>query len=312
MVMMPVSKRAIERERCARVDRARENREQPGPPAMRDAGKPTRHSDIGAEGRKPRICMKKSVRKAPMRREENRAAKSANPQRSAPASPRMIPISATRRTRRARSPAPSFAPGLQAEHGHHFLQILPHFALRGRIAKQVGGMIGGDQFRAAEIDPLAAEARDALRGLQKRLRGAGPEATDHFRANRVELAKQIGRAGGDFVVLGQAIFRRPAFHDVADVDVLAAQTHRLDHLREQFSGAADERFALNIFVVPRAFTDEHELGLRIPDAEDDVRARFVQLAARAIADVVANASSVSLDAFGGVKERRTGRDGDNR
>ena len=56
--------------------------------------------------------------------------------------------------------------------------------------------------------------------------------------------KQIGRAGGDFVFFREAIFGRAAFDDIADVDVGAAQAHGFDHLREEFSGTADERLAL--------------------------------------------------------------------
>ncbi len=87
---------------------------------------------------------------------------------------------------------------------------------------------------------------------------------------------------------GQAIFRRAAFHDVADVHVFAAQAHCFDHLREKFSGAADEWLALHVFVMAGAFTDEDEFGFRIAHAEDDFVARLVQAAARALAEIGAN------------------------
>jgi len=57
-------------------------------------------------------------------------------------------------------------------------------------------------------------------------------------------------------------------------------------LREKFSSAADERQALRIFVCPRAFTDEHELGFGVAVAKNDLGARAVQLATGAFAEIV--------------------------
>ena len=124
---------------------------------------------------------------------------------------------------------------------------------------------------------------------QQRLRRRNCPGTDHFRLDYVELAQQGRRAGGDFVFFREAIFRRAAFHHVADVNVVAAQAHGFDHLREQFSRAADEGLALTIFIVAGAFADENQIGFRVADAEDDVAAPFVEFAARAIADVGADA-----------------------
>src|ERR1700734_2786868 len=77
---------------------------------------------------------------------------------------------------------------LQAEDGHYFLQVFPDFALRSRIAQQIRGVLGGDQFRAAEIKPLAAKTRDTLRGLQQCLRGATSQGANYFWPDYVNLA----------------------------------------------------------------------------------------------------------------------------
>ena len=188
------------------------------------------------------------------------------------------------------------------------MQVLPDFTLSVRIAQQIRRMVGGDEFGALEIEPSSAEARNALCGLQQSLRGATAEATDDFRADHGELAEQIRRAGGNLVFFREAIFGWAAFDDVTDVNILAAEAHGLDHLREQLPGSADERFALLVFIAPRTFTDKHELGFWVSHAVDNVRPSFVQLAARAIrADVFANAlERVPFDAF--IEERRPGQD----
>ena len=86
----------------------------------------------------------------------------------------------------------------------------------------------------------------------------------------------------DFVRLGIAIARRAALDDVGDVHVLARQADRLDDLGQQLAGAADERLALLVLVRARRLADEHQVGVRVADAEHDLlAAQRVQLAARA-------------------------------
>ena len=67
------------------------------------------------------------------------------------------------------------------------------------------------------------------------------------------------------------------------------QPDRLDHLRQQLAGAADERDALDVFVRAGRLADEHQIGVGVADAEHDLLpAERVQLAARAVADILAN------------------------
>jgi len=139
------------------------------------------------------------------------------------------------------------------------------------------------------------------------------EATNHFRLNGRKLPQQERGADGNFVFVGETIFRWAAFHDVADVDVLAPERHCFDHLGEEFSRAADERLALDVFIVPRAFAHEDELGFGVSDAKNELSPRFVQMAARAFAEIGANVVERFVGhAFGCFKERGAGRDGDNR
>jgi hypothetical protein len=55
------------------------------------------------------------------------------------------------------------------------------------------------------------------------------------------------------------------------------------------SGAPDERFPLLIFVCARRFTDEHQVGVRISDAEHGLRPRTGEMRTfRASANAFAN------------------------
>src|SRR5580658_3677571 len=187
---------------------------------------------------KPKNCMKNSVRYAPTRRDAKRAAKSARPQHTAPVNPRITPKEFSTNASPlgliildyfllSTNSGRLFAFWLQTEDGHYFLQILPHFSFRVWIS-------------------------------QKGLRRAASQAANYFRPDHVNLAEKKRRAGRDFILFRKAIFRRAAFHHVADVNIFAAQAHGFDHLREQFSCTADERLAFDIFVVAGTFAHEDQ------------------------------------------------------
>ena len=111
----------------------------------------------------------------------------------------------------------------------------------GRVAQQVGRVEGRNQLRAAVVEDAAAQARDRIVRPQQRLRRELAERDDHLRLDDVDLPEQERLAGLDFVRLGIAVLRRPALDDVGDVDVVALEVDRLDDLRQQLAGAADER-----------------------------------------------------------------------
>ena len=49
--------------------------------------------------------------------------------------------------------------------------------------------------------------------------------------------------------------------------------HRADDLVEELPGAADERFALDVFLRAGGLADEHHLRVHVADAENDVVVR---------------------------------------
>jgi hypothetical protein len=71
-------------------------------------------------------------------------------------------------------------------------------------------------------------------------------------------------------------------------------------LREQLTGAADERLALHVFVGARRLADEHQVRVGIADAEDDLRAAERSSVQR----VQSPMSRAALRARGGSRPRR--------
>ena len=109
--------------------------------------------------------------------------------------------------------------------------------------------------------------------LQQVLRGTGPKAADELRLDDRQLGVEILAAVGRLQRQRRAIVRRPAAEDVHDVNVLAAELHALgDDVGKQLTRPADKRFALPIFVRARGLADKDQLGMRIADAENRLRA----------------------------------------
>ena len=69
--------------------------------------------------------------------------------------------------------------------------------------------------------------------------------------------------------------------DVRDVDVGASEPDAGEQLVEELAGLADEGEALLVLVEARRLADEHQVGVRVADAEHDLRAPFGEPAARA-------------------------------
>ena len=105
------------------------------------------------------------------------------------------------------------------------------------------------------------------------LRGTSPKAANELRLDDRQLGVEILAAVGRLHRQRRAVVRRPAAEDVHDVNVLAAEFHALgDDVGKQLTRPADERFALPIFVRARGLADKDQLGMRIADAENRLRA----------------------------------------
>ena len=107
--------------------------------------------------------------------------------------------------------------------------------------------------------------------------GRNPERT---RERILSAAMAEFAANGFAGARVDAIAGRAALHHVADVDRVAGELHRLDHLRQQLAGLADERHALLILVgawrairfaeFGRAVAEERAPGVNLLRLEDAV------------------------------------------
>src|SRR5207245_8378327 len=76
-------------------------------------------------------------------------------------------------------------------------QVFPGLGLVGKIAQQIGRVIGHDERHALIAMQAPAQARDTRLGVEQRLYGEAPHREDQFRLDELELAQQMRRALGD-------------------------------------------------------------------------------------------------------------------
>ena len=126
---------------------------------------------------------------------------------------------------------------------HHFFQIFPDFS---SWRSDSAANMRDDTWPSSACREIPATAREVAKSIAsrpERLKGDRAQANNRLRLDHRKLPEKKRRARRHLILFRRAIFRRPALHHVADVNVFALQSHGLDHLRQQFSRAAHERQA---------------------------------------------------------------------
>lgn len=159
---------------------------------------------------------------------------------------------------------------------HHLEHVLPGLAFFPRAAKEIGGVESGHEGDVAIRLPLTAKAADWDYLAEEPFDCGSAESHDHLRLNEVNLLVQKRDAGlhllrGGFAVsitLPGGIW--PAFQDVGDVHRFPAKAHGPDHFGQELTGLADKRLALDVLVRAWSFADEHQPGIDVAHAKDNV------------------------------------------
>src|SRR5919197_5697465 len=89
----------------------------------------------------------------------------------------------------------------------------------------------------------------------------------------------------DLVRRGVPVPGRAAFQDVRYVHVRAGEADAAQERVEQLPRLADEGLALFVLVEPRRLADEHQIGVRVANAEHDLRSRLGEPALRTARDL---------------------------
>ena len=126
-----------------------------------------------------------------------------------------------------------------------------------RQLRSLPGWIGATNATGREVVKAAAKFRHGGIHGEQILRSHRTQRDHDLGFDHRNLPHQKRGAGFTLVALRCAIAGRPAFHNVRDVDIFAADAHGLDHIVEQLARTAHERFALRIFVGAGTFAHKH-------------------------------------------------------
>ena len=150
----------------------------------------------------------------------------------------------------------------------------------GNIVPLMDGLkkYGADPLRVLEVagTDLFTDSEfssDALEGVKGRMQ---------YLSDAAERCGDLGTG------LRRAIARRTALDHIGDIDLLALETHGRNHVVEQLPGAAHKGQSLRVLVGSGPFAHKHQPRRWRAVGKDDRVAAFVQRAARAVADLVAN------------------------
>ena len=127
--------------------------------------------------------------------------------------------------------------------------------------------------------PVAAQAQDAVRGVQQRLGRRPTEIDQHFWIDQLDLPFDEGAADLGLVRRRSAIARRAPWNDVGYIGGCPVEADCREHLVEQPARAADEGQAFEVLVAARRFADQHQVGVRIAVGKDQVLGGEFEVAA---------------------------------
>ena len=97
-----------------------------------------------------------------------------------------------------------------------------------------------------------------------------PRQTRIFWPDEVNLAEKVADTGILLQGEGVPVLGRTAFDDVCNVYLGSVQADHGQHIIQQLAGLSHKGDALLVLVCPWPLTHQHEFGLGVPHAEDDV------------------------------------------
>ena len=126
------------------------------------------------------------------------------------------------------------------EGGTDLAKVCKGFRPFGDIPQQRGGVICGNDLSSVNLVPLPMLLCDFESRADQRSCGYAAETHDDFRINQRKLALKPLRACFALIRCRIAVLRRPAFYDIADIDILPPQADQFQHHIQKLPCRADE------------------------------------------------------------------------
>ena len=138
-----------------------------------------------------------------------------------------------------------------------------------------GGGYHRTEIRLLNLSTLSS---DAIIAADQSLSGAGTQTDYYPGTNHSDFSIEPWTAGS--YLLSIRLFVNPPFaalgriemlDHISDIDLVARYAGSHKGFIEQFSGRPDERMAIEVFLIARLLSYEHDFGLHVPFAEYGLR-----------------------------------------
>ena len=150
---------------------------------------------------------------------------------------------------------------------HEELHVFPDLLLGGWVAKQVRRMIGAHDLDAVIVEKTAPQFADGLSFIEQILGCHRSPADNVLRCHDMDLSIQKFATVGGLLWQGIAIAGWPTSQNIADVDVFSFEMAGFNDLIQKLSGRSHKGLPGSIFFRPRCFAYEHNVSVRITNAE---------------------------------------------
>jgi hypothetical protein len=152
------------------------------------------------------------------------------------------------------------------------LEVNEGLRAAARVAQKRGGVVKRHAPSSVYLVPLTVLLGDAEIRAYVCHCSYSAQADNDFGADKLYLLRQPLAARCLLDIKRVTVLGRAALDHIGNVYFAAVKPYHLEHIVQQLAGSADKGFALKILLLTGTFTDEHDLRVRVPNAENDIRA----------------------------------------
>src|SRR5882762_3808157 len=181
----------------------------------------------------------------------------------------------------------------------NFLHVVPGFTLFRRITQQICRMKCWHHLDSIQILKRPAKLCYSHLCIKQISHGRISHDDNHLGFNDSNFTQQKGPASLGLCDCRLTVHRWSAAIYVSDEYLLARHADGLDDFCQELTCASNEGSAFCVLIGARRLTNEHQTGVGVPLAVDNVRALLAQCATRAVADFGSNALEPCVELRGG-------------
>lgn len=168
------------------------------------------------------------------------------------------------------------------QYPRNFLEILLKRRPQSSIVERGRRMVEREDMPITDPDDIFSKGFPVYLGYfriwEEGVHRMPAERHDHFRIDDANLFSDPVPAGEDFFRGGISILWWAILHSIRDIDICTRKVNRCEELIQEFPCRSDKRNPLLVFLLPRGFADEEDVGIRISTSQDSLYCRRAERA----------------------------------